>query len=251
MRLKNVVALALVGAAAWMPAARAGDLLVAAAASLTNAFTDMGRQFQAAHPGTKVSFSFGASDIVLRQIVNGAPADIFASADERAMDKAVAAGVIDPASRVDFAENRIVLIVPSGVASPVRSIDDLSHADVKRVTLGNPASVPVGRYTRAALESAGVWKIVRAKAVLANDVRQALDYVARDEVAAGFVFATDAAIMPGKVKVVQTLRSPIPVRYPMALVARKGRDAPARAFVDYVLSPAGQAILAKYGFEKP
>jgi molybdate transport system substrate-binding protein len=87
--------------------------------------------------------------------------------------------------------------------------------------------------------------------VLANNVRQALDYVARGEVEAGFVYSTDAAIMPDKVKVVTAVESPVPIRYPLALVARKGRSPEAAAFVKYVLSPAGQKILAKYGFRQP
>lgn len=251
MILKNVAMTVVAGLLAWAPMAHAGDVLVSAAASLTNAFTDLGKQFQKAHPGTTVHFSFGASDVVLHQIVNGAPADVFASADEKAMNKAAKAKVIDPASRVDFARNQVVMIVPASGSLGLKSVADLGRADVKRITLGNPVSVPVGRYTRDALEKAGEWKIAQSKAVLANNVRQALDYVARGEVDAGFVFATDAAIMPDKVKVVQALRSPVPVRYPIALVARKGRSPEARSFVRYVLSAEGQKILAKYGFKRP
>jgi molybdate transport system substrate-binding protein len=251
MTIRSMMMALVAGTLAWAPLAHAGDVLVSAAASLTNAFMDVGKQFQKTHPGTRVLFNFGASDVVLHLIVNGAPADVFASADEKAMDKAVAAKVVDAASRVDFARNQVVMIVPSDSKMGLKSVAGLNSADVKRVTLGNPASVPVGRYTRAALEKAGAWDVVQSKAVLADNVRQALDYVARDEVDAGFVFATDAAIMPDKVKVVQALKSPVAVRYPLALVARKGRSPEARAFTRYVLSPEGQAILAKYGFRRP
>src|SRR3546814_440860 len=106
-------------------------------------------------------------------------------------------------------------------------------------------------FRRVIIRSAGVWKVVKDKGILENNVRQALDYVARGEVDAGFVYATDAAIMPDKVKVVQRLVSPIPVLYPIALTTRKGRSPQAQSFVDFVLSPKGQAILAKYGFRKP
>jgi molybdate transport system substrate-binding protein len=251
MKFKSVGMAVLASAMAWAPLAHAGDVLVSAAASLTNAFTAVGKQFQKEHPGTKVLFSFGASDVVLHQIVNGAPADVFASADEKAMNKADKAKVIDPASRVDFAQNQVVMIVPIDSTLGLKSLADLKRADVKRITLGNPASVPVGRYTKASLEHAGAWKVVQPKEVLANNVRQALDYVARGEVEAGFVYSTDAAIMPDKVKVVTAVESPVPIRYPLALVARKGRSPEAAAFVKYVLSPAGQKILAKYGFRQP
>jgi len=251
MKFKTVLAVAVLNAVAWAPLAHAGEVIVSAAASLTNAFKDVGSQYEKLHPGTKVLFSFGASDVVMRQIVNGAPADVFASADQKAMDKAVKAKVVVPSTRVNFAQNKVVMIVPVDSALHLKSVKDLDRADIKRVTLGNPASVPVGRYTRASLEQAGAWKVVQSKEVLANNVRQALDYVSRGEVDAGFVFATDAAIMPDKVKVIQALKSPVPVLYPIALTSRKGRSPEARSFVDYVLSPAGQNILAKYGFKKP
>src|SRR5699024_873364 len=105
------------------------------------------------------------SDAVLHQIVNGAPADVFASADEKAMDEAVAAKVVDPATRVDFGMNKVVMIVPSDNPKHLASIADLSGDGVRRVALGNPASVPVGRYSKAALEKAGAWKTVEAKAI--------------------------------------------------------------------------------------
>ena len=116
---------------------------------------------------------------------------------------------------------------------------------------GNPASVPVGRYTKGALEAAGLWDAVQAKSVLAQNVRQSLDYVARGEVDAGFVFATDAAIMPDKVRIAVRVPSQTPVTYPIAITARDAAAREAESFVAYVLSPAGQAILSRYGFQKP
>lgn len=251
MKIKSLATLGLLCAAIVSFSANAGEVLVSAAASLTNAFKAVGQQFEQQHPGTKVLFSFGSSDAVLRQIINGAPADVFASADQTAMDKAVSAKMVDPATRVNFGMNQVVLIVPLHSTLHISSVSDLGKQAVKRVTMGNPASVPVGRYTKDVLTQMGYWKTVKAKAIMANNVRQALDYVARDEVDAGFVYATDAAIMPGKVSVVQRLTSPVPVLYPMALTTRKGRSPQAQSFIDYVLSPAGQAILARYGFKKP
>lgn len=252
MRIKHLIATAaMLGVAAWAPQALAADVIVLAAASLTNAFRALAEQFQASHPNTEIQMSFGASDVVAQQIINGAPADVFASADEKAMAKAVAANVVDASTQANFARNEVVLIVPVDSRLAIGSVQDLTHANVTRVTLGNPASVPVGRYTKAALEKLRVWESLRPKAIEAQNVRQALDYVARDEVDAGFVFSTDAAIMPTKVSVVQTLTSPIPVLYPIALTRRENRQPEARSFVDFVLSPQGQATLAQFGFKRP
>lgn len=233
-----------------MPAL-AGEVLVSAAASLTNAFKDLAAQYEAAHPGTRILTTFGASDVVLRQITEGAPADIFASADQKAMDKAIAAQAVDPASRVNFVRNQIVLVVPADNPRRIQSLQDLARPDVTRIAFGNPASVPVGRYTQAALEKAGSWDAVKAREILGQNVRQVLSYVERGEVDAGFVFATDAAVMKDKVRVVQVVDTPDPVVYPIALVNRAGRAPEAAGFLQYVVSPAGQAVLAQYGFAKP
>ncbi len=251
MKAKKLLATAVFVTAAWTGTAHAADLVVSAAASLTNAFKDLAAQFERAHPDSKVLPSFAASDVLLQQIVNGAPADIFASADQTAMDKAEQAGVIEPATRKDFVRNEIVLIVPKDSKLKIESLKDLANNDVQRIAYGNPATVPVGRYTQAALEHAGGWEAVSSKQVLGQNVRQVLDYVARGEVDAGFVFATDAAISADKVAVVQKVDSPIPVLYPIAVVKREGRSPDAQSFQDFVLSEEGQAILAKYGFAKP
>jgi len=227
----------------------AGELVVSAAASLTNAFKAVGDAFEQQHPGTKVVLNFGASDVLMQQIVKGAPADVFASADQKAMDKAAEEKVIVPSTRRDFAANSLVLIVPADSHFAPASLNELTTASVKRVAFGDPASVPVGRYTQGALQAAGVWDAVNAKAVLASNVRQSLDYVARGEVDAGFVFGTDAAVMPDKVKVAMTLPTQTPVTYPIARVEGSRQAADAQAFIDFVVSPAGQAVLAKYGFK--
>jgi len=231
--------------------ATAADLIVSAAASLTNAFNELGTAFEQQHSGVKVINNFGASDILMQQIVRGAPADVFASADQTAMDKAVAEKAVQVSSRKNFAANQIVLIVPHDSTLALNTLKDLTQPSVKRVALGNPASVPFGRYTKTALEQAGLWDIVLAKGVLAQNVRQSLDYVARGEVEAGFVFATDAAVMPEKVKVAIRLPSDKPATYPIAMTATTAQTELAGQYIAYVQSAAGQAILARYGFLKP
>ncbi|BEV15264.1 molybdate ABC transporter substrate-binding protein [Herbaspirillum sp. DW155] len=232
-------------------AAQATDLVVSAAASLTNAFKDLAQSFEQQHPGVKVITNFGASDILMQQIVRGAPADVFASADQTAMDKAVAEKAVDPATRKNFAANQIVVIVPHDAKQQPATLADLTGAAYQRIALGNPASVPFGRYTKTALEQAGLWTQVQAKGVMAENVRTSLDYVARGEVDAGFVFATDAAVMPEKVKVALRIPSATPATYPIAVTAASRQQALAAQFVAHVLSASGQAVLARYGFQKP
>ncbi|MGS0740526.1 molybdate ABC transporter substrate-binding protein [Glaciimonas sp. GG7] len=231
--------------------AHAADLIVSAASSLTNAFKEVAQDFEAQHPDTKVVLNFAASDVLLQQIIKGAPADVFASADQDAMNKAEAEKAVQSASRKDFASNQIVLIVPADSKLTIQSLKDLLQPAVKRIAYGNPASVPVGRYTKAALEHENLWGAVAAKGIPAQNVRQSLDYVARGEVDAGFVFSTDAAIMPGKVTIALRVPSTTPVTYPIAITSVTKQPSVAAEFVNYVLSAKGQATLARYGFLKP
>jgi len=232
-------------------AASAAEMTVSAAASLTNAFREIGAAFEKEHTGDKVLFNFAASDPLVQQIAKGAPVDVFASADQDAMDRADNLKLLAAGTRKNFASNSLVLIAPQGGKAMVKSLADVAQAGVARIAIGNPASVPVGRYTRAALEHARLWAAVEPKLILGASVRQCLDYVARGEVDAGFVYATDAAIVKDKVMVVATVPTETPVRYPIAVIAAGPQAAAGRRFVDYVLSPAGQAILARYGFGRP
>lgn len=249
MRLNWSVGLLL--ALGTVGAAHADDLVVSAASSLTNAFQSVAKAYEAKHPGTHVVLNFAASDVLLQQIANGAPADVFASADQAAMDKAESRNVLLKGSRKNFAANQLVLIAPTASTLKLSSLSDLAQPAIKRIAAGDPASVPVGRYTKGALEAQGLWQSLSAKTVLAQNVRQSLDYVARDEVDAGFVFATDAAIDKDKVKVIMTVPTTTPISYPMAVIAQSKHQAEAQAFESYVLSSEGQAVLAQYGFLKP
>lgn len=231
--------------------ASAADITVSAAASLTNAFKEIGAAFEKEHAGDKILFNFAASDPLVQQISKGAPVDVFASADQDAMDKADKLNLLAPGTRKNFASNSLVLIVPEHGKVPLKSVADVAQAGVARIAIGNPASVPVGRYTRTALENARLWSVVEPKLILGASVRQCLDYVARGEVDAGFVYATDAAIVKDKVKLVATVPTATPVTYPIAVIAAGPQAAAGRKFADYVQSAAGQAILARYGFGRP
>lgn len=231
--------------------AHAGELTVSAAASLTNAFKDIAQQYEAQHAGIKVLLNFGASGALLQQMAKGAPVDIFASADQETMDMAVKQGLVAAAERKDFVRNTLVLVVPSDSKLPLKQLQDLNQAGVQKIAIGNPASVPVGRYTQHALETEKLWTAVQPKTISTQNVRQSLDYVARGEVDAGFVYATDAGVMKDKVKVAFTVPLDSAIRYPIAKTTGSTNGDEARRFISYVLSPAGQAILSKYGFRKP
>ena len=231
--------------------AQAADLTVSAAASLTDAFNAVKAEFMKTHPGVNVTMNFAASGALLSQMEKGAPVDVFASADQKTMDMAVEKKLIDAPTRVNFAQNSLTLTVPAGNPAKVKDLASLKTAAVKRVAIGNPDSVPVGRYTKAALTKMGEWDALASKFVMAESVRQVLDYLARGEVDAGFVYGTDAKQGGDKVKVVAEIPLEKPVSYPIAVLSASADKKDAAAFVAFVVSPQGQAILAKYGFKKP
>ena len=231
--------------------ASAAELLVSAAASLTNAFQEIGGQFERSHSGTKVTFNFAASDVLVKQIIQGAPVDVFASADQESMDRAVQENVIDRATRFNFAANRLVLVVPNDSKIVLKSIHDLKTKEVARIAVGQPATVPAGRYAKRALDEAGLWEGLQGKFIYTQNVRQNLDYVARGEVDAGFVYSTDAAIVKDKVKVAFEVPTPEPVLYPIAITRASRTPQLAREFLGFVKSEVGQKILQRFGFAKP
>ena len=232
-------------------AAQAGEITVSAAASLSNAFKDIAPLFEAAHPGSKLQLNFGASGALLAQIAKGAPADVFVSADEETMDQAQGQGLVKAAQRRDLVSNALVVIVPTGAAKMPAALAEVAQPAYARIAIGLPASVPVGRYTKGVLEAATLWSTIEPKMIGASSVRQALDYVARAEVDAGFVYATDAALMPDKVKVAFSVPTAKPILYPVAAIVGSPNAAPAQRFVEFLLTPAAQAVLGRYGFGRP
>jgi len=227
------------------------ELLVSAAASLGNAFRDVARQFEAANPGVKVVLNFASSGALMQQIDKGAPVDVFASADQKTMDQAGARNLIVAETRRDFVSNGLVLIVPKGAGPAVKGVKDLAGPKIARVAMGNPEIVPAGRYAQEVLTSAGLWDDLKEKYVFAENVRQALDYVARGEVDAGFVFSTDAAAAGERVQVAAAAEGHQPIRYPVAVVATTGKRGLSQRFVDFLLGGEGRAILSRHGFGKP
>ncbi|WP_423162244.1 molybdate ABC transporter substrate-binding protein [Stenotrophomonas maltophilia] len=242
--------LLLLGLLATLPA-WAADLTVSAASSLTESFRELGAAYEKAHRGTKVDFNFAASGVLLQQISRGAPVDVFASADETTMDQAQQQDLLAAGTREVFAVNALWVVVPPQAKVAPRSLKDLAGGSVQRIALGNPDSVPVGRYAMGALEAAGLWPSVQGRVITTQNVRQSLDYVARGEVDAGFVYATDAQAMPDRVRRAFAVPVVGRIAYPMAVTKASAQPAEAKRFAAFVRSAQGQAILAKHGFGKP
>jgi len=227
------------------------ELLVSAAASLTNAFKDVGKQFEAANPGVKVVFNFASSGALMQQIDKGAPVDVFASADQKTMDQAGEKRLLLVETRKDFVSNGLVLVVPKGSKLVIKGVKDLLGAKIARIAMGNPETVPAGRYSQEVLTKAGLWEALKPKYILAETVRQTLDYVARGEVDAGFVFSTDAIVAKERVRVAAKAEGHQPIRYPVAAIRGTKKLEISQKFIDYLLGSEGQAILARHGFGKP
>ena len=246
--MKRLLCLVLMVAA--LPAT-AAELTVSAASSLTESFRDIASAYEAAQPGTKVDLNFAASGVLLQQISRGAPVDILATADTETMVQAARAGLLETDSRQFFATNQLVVVVPPGRRDAPASLAALAGKGVQRVAIGNPDSVPVGRYARAALQDAGLWEAITAKTITTQNVRQSLDYVARGEVDAGFVYASDYQATPGRVVRAFDVPLKTPINYPVAVIKDSARAAEARRFVAFVVSPQGRAILRRHGFGAP
>jgi len=233
-------------------AARAEDVFVFAAASLTNALNEIGDSF-AARTGHGFKASYAASSALAKQVEQGAPAQVFASADLLWMDHLAGKKLINPDSRINLLGNTLVLVAPAD--SKLAKVELGSKTDIAalagdgRIATGNPDSVPVGIYFKQAMERAGQWASVEPKLARADSVRSALAFVERGEVPLGVVYATDAMVSK-KVKVVGVFPDSMhdTIVYPFALIAGK-ETAGARAFLDFVRSPEAKGVFAKSGFK--
>ena len=234
---------------ALMPmTAHADEILVSAAASLAEVLKEISNGYRSKSKHT-VRFNFGPSSGLARQIEEGAPADIFFSADLPQMDTLDRNGRLEPGTRKNLLSNQLVIIVPADSKLAMASPKDLLKSVVKRIALGEPSSVPVGVYSSKYLADEGLWNQVKAKIVPAQDVRATLAAVESGNVEAGFVYKTDAAVSK-KVKV--AFQVPIEkgpkIVYPIAIVKESKRKDAARNFMSYIVSPAAKETFKKYGF---
>ncbi len=229
--------------------ARAGEsITVSAALSLKAVFEELGREYEQS-TGSRVQFNFAASGVLQKQIENGAPVDVFASASPKETAALEQQDLLVPGTRTVFASNDMVLIAPAKAGGPA-DFADLASGRVLRIAIGNPRTVPAGRYAEEVLHHYSLWEKVQQKLVLAENVRQVLDYVSRGEVEAGILFATDAAVRSNEVAVVRTAPagSHEPALYEIAVVKGTARERDARDFIAFVLSRKGQGLLKGYGF---
>jgi molybdate transport system substrate-binding protein len=252
---RSWLALLVAAMSAWAPgvgtaSAQTRDVLVFAAASLKNALDQVAAQWQR-ETGKKVAISYAASNTLIKQIEQGAPADIFVSADLDWMDYGQQKNLIKPDSRSNLLGNRLVLIAPKDSTLNVNLQPGVNIAALLkggRLAMGNVDAVPAGKYGKASLEKLGAWDAVKDKIAQAESVRAALVFVSRGEAPLGIVYQTDAAADPA-VKVVGTFpeNTHPPIIYPIALT-KDTTNADAQAFLNYIRSSAARAAFERQGF---
>lgn len=242
--------------------ARAADsvtLTVSGAASLKDALTEITSKFEQAHTNIKIALNFGASGTLEMQIERGAPVDVFVAAATDQMDALASRKLLLDDTRSNLLQNELVLIAPRSSAPGVAAFRDLAQPQVRVVALGDPRSVPAGKYAQQTLTALGIYDAVKRKATFATDVRQVLADVETGSADAGLVYATDASISP-RVRVIAAAPRGThdPIVYPVAVLRTvQGNPelaAAAHAYLEFLKSADARAIFARYGFlpvEKP
>ena len=245
---KALCAIVFVAVAASQHSAAADDILVSAAASLTDVLKQIATKYEG-ESRNGVKFNFGPSSGLARQIEEGAPADLFFSADLSQMDNLENNGRVEPATRKNLLSNQLVIIVPTDSRLGISSPKDLLKPGVKKIALAEPSSVPVGAYSSKYLMEEGLWDRVKPKVVPVQDVRATLASVEAGNVEAGFVYKTDAAISK-RVKIVYEVpvdRGPR-ITYPVAMVKESRQKNGARDFLNYLSTAPAKDAFRKYGF---
>jgi molybdate transport system substrate-binding protein len=233
---------------------QSSSITVSAAISLKDALDELGPIFQVQQhrknggTGTAVTYNYGGSGTLARQIEQGAPVDVFFSAAEKQMDELAAQGLIVADTRRDLVGNALVLIAPAQ-SMTLHSFQDLSNAAVKTIALGEISTVPAGMYARQTLEHLGLFAAVEKKVVYAKDVRAVLTYVETGNADAGLVYQTDAKTSQ-KIRVIAVAPadSHDPILYPAAVLRDAKDKAAARAFLEFLQEPDARAVFQKYGF---
>lgn len=229
---------------------RAADLQIYAAASLSDALKEIARTYEPAS-GDKLVFNLAASSALALQIKNGAPADVFFSADEAKMNDLAKAGFLAADTRRSLLSNTLVVVTHAEGGASVTRPDDLAQTSVGRIALAEPQTVPAGIYAKQWLQKIGLWKKVIDKVVPTENVRACLAAVEAGNVDAGIVYKTDALISK-KVKIAYEIAATDPtapkISYPLAVLKDSKKTAAAREFAAYLAGPAARAVFAKYGF---
>ncbi|MGO0060376.1 molybdate ABC transporter substrate-binding protein [Brevibacillus fluminis] len=225
------------------------EIMVSAAASLTDALTELKTTFEAQHPGITITYNFGSSGKLAQQIEQGAPSDVFLSASAKDMNGLEEKQLISKETRQDFAKNELVLITGTSGAVAIDSFEKLTDPSVKHIAVGEPNTVPAGRYAKEVLDTLKIGDKVKDRLVFGNDVRQVLTYVASGNAEAGIVYASDARVSK-QVKVLAAAKADWhkPIVYPGAVVAGSAHADAAKTYLAYLTSDKGKEILQKYGF---
>lgn len=225
------------------------DLHIQAAASLKDALNEVTEAYSAQHPEVTFTINYDSAGNLQAQIEQGAPADIFIPAAKKYMDSLEEAGLLLDGTRTDVLSNSLVVVVPKGRASGIKSLADLASAELEVVALGDPESVPAGKYALQAMEAAGVKDSVMEKAILGKDVRSVLTYVETGDADAGVVYRSDALISTA-VDTACTIDPSMhePVVYPAAVIKTSREHKAAQAFIEHLTSPQAQAVFEKFGF---
>ena len=224
------------------------ELTISAAASLKDAMEVIQSTYQEEHPEVTLKFNFGGSGSLQQQISQGAPVDLFFSAAEDKFDILVEDDSIAKEDGVDLLGNSLVLVVPKENQS-IKGFEDLAKAEVDKISIGTPETVPAGKYAKESLEKTDLWKDVESKVVYAKDVRQVLSYVKTGNVAAGIVYKTDA-LVSNKVNIVATADpgTHTPIIYPMGIIKDSKNYEEAKDFYSYLQNNDALKVFEEYGF---
>lgn len=225
------------------------QLIVSAAASLTESLEEIKPLYEKSHPGVTLAFNFGASGTLQKQIENGAKADLFLSAGAKQMKALVEGKFIAATAQQNLLLNELVIVVPASGGQAVTSLEDLKAAAFKKLAVGTPETVPAGSYTQEALEKAGLWETLQAKIVYTKDVKQVLNYVETGNTEAGFVYKTDAlASTAAKIAYTVDKSSHSSITYPIGIIQATEHRAQTDTLYTYLTSPEALAIFVKHGF---
>ncbi|GFN33103.1 molybdate ABC transporter substrate-binding protein [Paenibacillus xylaniclasticus] len=225
------------------------ELIVSAAASLTDALSDLENEYERQNPSIELTFNFGASGALQQQIEQGAPVDLFLSASARNMNALIDQSLIEADSYSDLLGNQLVAVVPANSNTLIQTMDDLGEEAKYRIAIGIPESVPAGQYAQESLNKANLWEKLKGGIVQGKDVRQVLQYVETGNVDVGFVYMTDA-INASQVKIAFEVdpMSYSSIVYPAGVVAATKHSAEAKALYAYLQTDEAASIFEKYGF---
>lgn len=223
------------------------ELLVSAAASLTESMDELKTIYETAHNDVNLTFNYGASGTLQQQIEQGAPADLFLSAGKKQMDALLDKELINSELSTNLLTNGLVLIVPGNATVQINTLEDLEQAG--NIAIGTPESVPAGKYAQQTLSYFKLWDSLQPKLVLTKDVKQVLSYVETGNADAGFVYKTDAAVSD-KVKIALTAdpTSHDPIEYPAGVLTGSQHPDEAKAFYEFLQSAEAMEVFKKYGF---